>query len=143
MRYDRAEMEWFWHSWLDLNRHARRTGEWTLLADRYTAEAIYSWIYADAEATLLHGRERIREFASRRTGLGSISWGHRHRSAVLDDNTGYIASTWCGPATFTDPSGNRREALVRGCSWFHFDGVGAWIRHRDTITYPPETWALG
>ncbi|NBP84238.1 MAG: nuclear transport factor 2 family protein [Mycobacteriaceae bacterium] len=59
----RDKLEEFVGRWLATNREAERAGDWTPLADFYTADATYGWNIGPKEDVMCVGRDEIREIA--------------------------------------------------------------------------------
>ncbi len=127
--YSRAEMETFWQRWLDANRDAERLDDWGVLADFYTEDATYGWMYTPDEHFMAMGREEIRKYALGTEMAGLDGWHYDYVATVMDDTNGMIIGFWRQRAGITDDTGKEYEILGIGGSWFGWTPEGfAWQR---------------
>ena len=90
LMYDRAEMDAFWERWLAANRTAEADRRLGPMADFYTEDATYGWMYTPDEHFMAVGREQIREWALGLEMAGLDGWhydyaAHRHGRDQRDD----------------------------------------------------------
>jgi hypothetical protein len=127
--YDRSEMEASWQRWLDVNREAERLGDWSILADSYTEDATYGWMYTPDEHFMAVGREEIRKYAVGTEMAGLEGWHYDYVATVMDDTTGMIIGFWKQRSGILDDEGKEYEILGIGGSWFGWTPDGfAWQR---------------
>jgi hypothetical protein len=132
--FDRAELDDFWQHWLDGNRKAQDTGDWTILAEFYTADATYGWSYSPTDHFMADGRDEIRDLALGTEMLGFQGWIYPYQSAVIDDRSGMVVGFWRQmTSAFTDPTGTPYEVEGLGCSWFQYAGDQQWAWQRDVF----------
>ncbi|MGV9408976.1 nuclear transport factor 2 family protein [Nocardia sp. NPDC003693] len=131
MSFDRAELESFWQSWLEINRRAQELGDWSVMADHYEPDASYGWSYSATDQFMATGRDEIRELALGTEMLGFQGWVYPYQSAVIDEQNGQVVGFWRQRSTFTDPSGAPYEIPSLGCSWFQYSGNNTWSWQRD------------
>lgn len=127
--FDRADMEAFWQRWLDANRQAERDKDWGVLADFYTEDATYGWMYTPDEHFMAVGREEIRKYALGTEMAGLDGWHYDYVATVMDDSNGMIIGFWRQRAGILDDTGREYEILGIGGSWFGWTPDGfAWQR---------------
>lgn len=131
MTFDRAEMDEFWQSWLEINRRAQELGDWGVMAGHYAEDATYGWSYSATDQFMAKGREEIRELALGTEMLGFQGWIYPYQAAVIDENSGQVVGFWRQRSTFPDPSGQPYEIPGLGCSWFQYAGNHQWAWQRD------------
>jgi len=129
--FERKELERFWQSWLDINRRAQDLGDWSVMADHYTEDATYGWSYSATQHFMANGRKEIRNLALGTEMLGFQGWVYPYQSSVIDETNGQVVGFWRQRSTFTAPDGHIYEIPGLGCSWFQYDGEGAWSWQRD------------
>jgi hypothetical protein len=126
----RKEMEAFWARWLDANRDAEAGKDWSILADYYTEDATYGWMYTPDEHFMAVGREEIRQYAVGTEMAGLDGWHYDYAATVMDESNGMIVGFWKQRAGIVDDS-TGREYEIRGIggSWFGWTPDGfAWQR---------------
>jgi hypothetical protein len=126
----RAEMEAFWERWLAANREAEAAGDWGPLADFYTEDATYGWMYTPDEHFMAVGREQIREWALGLEMAGLDGWHYDYAATVMDESNRMIVGFWKQRAGITDDrTGREYEVRGIGGSWFGWTPEGfAWQR---------------
>ncbi|WP_310963511.1 hypothetical protein [Nocardioides terrisoli] len=116
---DRARMEAFWEDWLNANREAEQRNDWALLADRYSLDATYGWMYTPDEHFMAVGREEIRERALGTEMDGLDGWHYDYVATVMDESNGMVVGFWRQRAGIVDDAtGHEYEILGIGGSWF-------------------------
>ncbi|QIG42923.1 nuclear transport factor 2 family protein [Nocardioides anomalus] len=128
--YDRAEMDAFWERWLVANRTAEAERDWGPMADFYTEDATYGWMYTPDEHFMAVGREQIREWALGLEMAGLDGWHYDYVATVMDETNGMVVGFWKQRAGITDDA-TGREYEIRGIggSWFGWTPEGfAWQR---------------
>lgn len=126
----RAQMEAFWARWLDANRLAEETQDWSGLADFYTEDATYGWMYTPDEHFMAVGREEIRKYALGTEMAGLDGWHYDYVATVMDEQNGMVVGFWKQRSGITDDA-TGREYEIRGIggSWFGWTPDGfAWQR---------------
>jgi hypothetical protein len=127
--YSRTEMERFWQRWLEANREAERLNDWGMLADYYTEDATYGWMYTPDEHFMAVGREEIRKYALGTEMAGLDGWHYDYVATVMDETNGMIVGFWRQRAGIFDDSGQEYEIRGIGGSWFGYTPDGfAWQR---------------
>jgi len=115
----RAEIDEFWESWLDANREAERTRDWTMLAEWYVEDASYGWMYSPDEHFMAVGRDQIRDWAIGIEMEGLDGWHYDYQATVVDEKTGMIVGFWKQRSGIVDDeTGAEFEVLGIGGSWF-------------------------
>ena len=84
----RAEIDEFWESWLDANREAERSRDWSMLAEWYAEDASYGWMYSPDEHFMAVGRDQIRDWAIGIEMEGLDGWHYDYQATVVDEKTG-------------------------------------------------------
>lgn len=72
--FPRAELEDVVDRWLEANREAERTGDWTILAQFYTDDATYGWNIGPKEDVMCVGIDEIRDIALGQEMAGLEGW---------------------------------------------------------------------
>lgn len=117
--FDRAELEEFWQSWLDVNRRAEEIGDWTIMAEHYAQDATYGWMYTPDEHFMAVGRDQIRDWAIGLEMAGLDGWHYDYQATVIDQATGMIVGFWKQRSGIVDDAtGEEFEILGIGGSWF-------------------------
>jgi hypothetical protein len=115
----RAEMEAFWERWLAANREAEAAGDWGPLADFYTEDATYGWMYTPDEHFMAVGREQIRELAIGQEMAGLDGWHYDYQCTMVDEAKGMVLGFWKQRSGIVDDAtGREYEILGIGGSWF-------------------------
>ena len=126
---DRDAMEETWSRWLAANREAERTRDWSGLADFYTEDATYGWMYTPDEHFMAVGREEIRSYALGTEMAGLDGWHYDYVATVMDDRAGMIIGFWKQRAGIADDEGREYEIRGIGGSWFGWSAEGfTWQR---------------
>ena len=124
MSITRAEIEEFWETWLEINREAERSGDWTIMADWYAEDATYGWMYTPDEHFMAVGREQIRDLAIGQEMAGLDGWHYDYAATVMDDSNGMVIGFWKQRAGIEDEAtGREYEILGIGGSWFGLEDV--------------------
>jgi hypothetical protein len=119
MSFTRAEIEEFWDTWLEVNRRAEETGDWTILAEWYAEDATYGWMYTPDEHFMAVGRDQIREWAIGLEMAGLDGWHYDYQATVIDERTGMVVGFWKQKSGIVDDAtGKEFEILGIGGSWF-------------------------
>ena len=125
----RDRLEAFWRDWLEANRQAERTRDWSGLADFYAEDATYGWMYTPDEHFMAVGRDEIRRYALGTEMAGLDGWHYDYVATVMDDTNGMIIGFWRQRAGILDDDGKEYEILGIGGSWFGWTPDGfAWQR---------------
>jgi hypothetical protein len=114
----RAEMKDFWADWLEVNREAERTGDWSVLAESYSENATYGWMFTPDEHFMAVGRHQIRDWAVGTEMAGLEGWHYDYMATVLDEENGMIVGFWKQRSGLNDDAGKEYEILGIGGSWF-------------------------
>lgn len=126
-RLDRGAMEEFWGRWLAANRRAEAQRDWCGLADFYTADATYGWMYSPDEHFMAVGRGEIRDHALGTEMAGLDGWHYDYVATVMDESNGMVVGFWKQRSGIVDDAtGREHEILGIGGSWFGLlpDGDG-------------------
>jgi hypothetical protein len=119
MSLNRAEIEEFWDTWLEVNREAERTGDWTIMADWYAEDATYGWMYTPDEHFMAVGREEIRDLAIGQEMAGLDGWHYDYQCTMVDEAKGMVLGFWKQKSGITnDETGEEYEIVGIGGSWF-------------------------
>ncbi len=119
MSLTRAEIEGFWNTWLEGNRKAEETGDWTILSEWYAEDATYGWMYTPDEHFMAVGRDQIRDWAIGLEMAGLDGWHYDYQATVIDETTGMVVGFWKQKAGIIDDNtGKEFEILGIGGSWF-------------------------
>ncbi len=119
MTLNRAEIEEFWDTWLEVNREAERIGDWTIMADWYAEDATYGWMYTPDEHFMAVGREEIRDLAIGQEMAGLDGWHYDYQCTMVDEAKGMVLGFWKQKSGITDDAtGREYEILGIGGSWF-------------------------
>jgi hypothetical protein len=126
----REQMEAFWERWLAANRDAEQRRDWGILADFYTDDATYGWMYTPDEHFMAVGREEIRKHALGSEMAGLDGWHYDYAATVMDESNGMIVGFWKQRAGIVDDqTGKEYEIRGIGGSWFGWTPAGfAWQR---------------
>ncbi len=117
----REQLEDFVARWLDANRAAERSGDWTPLADFYTDDATYGWNIGPKEDVMCVGKDEIREIALGLEMAGLQGWTYPYQRVLIDDKIGEVVGFWKQVAT--DADGTSQEIYGIGGSWFRLTGT--------------------
>jgi hypothetical protein len=112
----REQLEDFVERWLETNREAERTGDWTPLADFYTEDATYGWNIGPKEDVMCVGRAEIRDIALGLEMAGLHGWSYPYQRVLIDEKIGEVVGFWKQVAT--DAEGRQQEIHGIGGSWF-------------------------
>ena len=123
-------MDAFWERWLAANRTAEADRDWGPMADFYTEDATYGWMYTPDEHFMAVGREQIREWALGLEMAGLDGWHYDYAATVMDETNGMIVGFWKQRAGIIDDrTGREYEIRGIGGSWFGWTPDGfAWQR---------------
>jgi hypothetical protein len=117
--FNRAELEEFWESWLEINREAERTGDWRVMAEHYAEDASYGWMYSVDEHFMAVGRDQIRDWAIGIEMDGFDGWHYDYVATVMDEKNGMVVGFWKQRSgIIDDETGKEFEILGIGGSWF-------------------------
>ena len=114
----RERLESFWREWLEANREAERTRDWSPLADFYAEDATYGWMYTPDEHFMAVGRQQIREWALGTEMAGLDGWHYDYQATVMDEVAGMVIGFWKQRSGIQDDAGREYEILGIGGSWF-------------------------
>ena len=129
--FPRAELEKMWEAWVDANRAAQDARDWTGLADFYTEDATYGWMYQPDEHFMAVGRDEIRDLALGTEMAGMEGWSSPYVAGVLDERQGMVVGFWRQLAPVAGPDGAPFEVHGIGGSWFAYAGDMRWAWQRD------------
>ena len=119
MSITRAEIEEFWDSWLDINRRAERSGDWTIMADWYAEDATYGWMYSVDEHFMAVGRDQIRDWAIGIEMDGLDGWHYDYQATLIDEKNKMVVGFWKQRSGIVDDATGREfEVPGLGGSWF-------------------------
>ncbi|MFV0493719.1 nuclear transport factor 2 family protein [Mycobacterium sp.] len=118
--FPREELEDWVQRWLEANRSAERTGDWTALADFYADDATYGWNIGPKEDVMCVGIDEIRDIALGLEMAGLENWQYPYQKVIVDDKQGEIVGFWKQIAT--DADGVTSEIYGIGGSWFRLNG---------------------
>jgi len=124
MALERARIEEFWQDWLAANRLAETSKNWEPLADFYTEDATYGWMYTPDEHFMAIGREEIRRWALGTEMAGLDGWHYDYQATVIDDVTGMVIGFWKQRAGVLDENDQEYEITGIGGSWFGVEPGG-------------------
>jgi len=126
---DRDAMEETWSRWLAANREAEATRDWSRLADFYTEDATYGWMYTPDEHFMAVGREEIRSYALGTEMAGLDGWHYDYVASLIDERAAMIIGFWKQRSGVTDENGDEYEIRGIGGSWFGWSPEGfTWQR---------------
>ena len=129
----REQLEDFVARWLEANRAAERTGDWTPLADFYTEDATYGWNIGPKEDVMCVGKAEIRDIALGLEMAGLHGWSYPYQRVLIDERIGEVVGFWKQVAT--DAEGRQQEIHGIGGSWFRLDGEGLIEWQRDFFDF--------
>jgi hypothetical protein len=124
MQYPRAELDEMVRRWLAANKECEERGDWTPLAEMYTAEATYGWNMGPGEEFMVAGRDQIRDIALALEMGGLDGWSYPYQRVLIDDQQGEVVGFWKQTA-------GRYEVAGIGGSWFRYGGDWQWEWQRD------------
>lgn len=115
----RAEIEEFWDTWLEINREAERINDWRIMADWYTEDATYGWMYSPEEHFMAIGRDEIRDLAIGQEMAGLDGWHYDYQATMIDEVNKMVVGFWKQRSgIIDDATGKEFEILGIGGSWF-------------------------
>lgn len=129
----REQLEDFVARWLEVNREAESTGDWTPLADFYAEDATYGWNIGPKEDVMCVGRDEIRDIALGLEMAGLQGWTYPYQRVVIDEKIGEVVGFWKQVAT--DADGNSQEIYGIGGSWFRLNDRGLIEWQRDFFDF--------
>ncbi len=133
--YPRDEMEAMVEHWLQANRNAEASGDWTGLAECFAVDANYGWNYGPDHDFMAVGRDEIREIAIGLEMGGLGGWTYPYQSILIDDRKGMVVGFWRQIADATRADGSHYEVAGIGGSWFGYAGNQEWAWQRDWFDY--------
>lgn len=135
--FAREELEDAVERWLQANRDAERTGDWTLLATFYTDDATYGWNIGPKEDVMCVGINEIRDIALGQEMEGLQGWRYPYQRVVIDDKQGEVVGFWkqVAPRPEGAVDGHGFEVYGIGGSWFRYAGGGKWNWQRDFFDF--------
>ena len=95
------------------------------MADWYTEDATYGWMYTPDEHFMAVGREQIREWALGQEMAGLDGWHYDYAvHRMVDESNGMVVGFWKQKSGITDDAtGKEYEILGIGGSWFGVDAA--------------------
>ncbi|QUR69036.1 nuclear transport factor 2 family protein [Mycobacterium spongiae] len=135
--FPRAELEEVVERWLQANRDAEQSGDWTVLADFYTSDATYGWNIGPKEDVMCVGIDEIRDIALGQEMEGLQGWRYPYQRVVIDDKQGEVVGFWKQIAGQPGEPPSDPELAVYGIggSWFRYAGGGKWNWQRDFFDF--------
>lgn len=134
--FPRAELEDVVDRWLEANREAERTGDWTILAQFYTDDATYGWNIGPKEDVMCVGIDEIRDIALGQEMAGLEGWRYPYQRVLIDDKQGEVMGLWKQICTDpSDPDAEQFEVHGLGGSWFRYAGDGKFDWQRDFFDF--------
>lgn len=115
----REQLEAWVARWLEANREAERTGDWTGLAEFFTADATYGWNIGPKEDVMCVGLDQIREIALGLEMAGLENWVYEYQKVLIDDKQGEVVGFWKQIVNKND--GSQDAIYGIGGSWFRLD----------------------
>lgn len=131
---DRAELEAFWQSWLDINKQAEAKQDWSGLAEFFAEDANYGWNVSPNDYFMAVGRDEIRELAVGLEMQGLGGWTYPYQLTMIDDKNDMIIGFWKQIADVKRDDGSNYEIAGFGFSWFKY-GAGKWLWQRDMFDH--------
>ena len=132
----REQLEDFVQRWLDANREAERTGDWTPLADFYADDATYGWNIGPKEDVMCVGKGEIRDIALGLEMTGLQGWSYPYQKVIIDEKIGEVVGFWKQVAkTGEAADAEQFEIYGIGGSWFRLDGDGLIEWQRDFFDF--------
>lgn len=132
MPYHRAELEEMMERWLQANRDAEATGDWTThLGKMYTEDALYSWNIGPNEEFVANGRKEICDIALGYQMKGFEDWQYPYHDIIIDDQRGTVIGFWKQVAPYKRKDGSAYEIAGVGGSWFEYAGNFKWRWQKD------------
>lgn len=129
----REQLEDFARRWLEVNREAERSGDWTPLAEFYADDATYGWNIGPKEDVMCVGKNEIREIALGLEMAGLQGWSYPYQRVLIDDKIGEVVGFWKQVAT--DADGSSQEIYGIGGSWFRLNAHGLIEWQRDFFDF--------
>jgi hypothetical protein len=117
--------------WLDTNRRAQNTNDWTILAEMYTPDATYGWNVGPNDEFMAVGVDEIRDVAVGMEMGGLDGWVYPYQKVIIDDQQGEVIGFWKQIADAPRPDGSPYEVAGIGGSWFRYGGDWKWSWQRD------------
>jgi hypothetical protein len=141
--YPYGELAEMVERWLEANRRAQQAGDWTGLADWYTADATYGWNLGPSEDFMAVGRDEIRDVAVGLEMGGLDGWTYPYQKVLIDPEQGEVVGFWKQVAGAGRPGGGRYEVPGIGGSWFRYGGSYRWSWQRDFFDVGNATALFG
>lgn len=132
MPYPREELEEMMERWLQANRDAEKTGDWTThLGKMYTEDAVYSWNIGPNEEFVANGRNEICDIALGYQMKGFEEWQYPYHDIIIDDKRGTVIGFWKQIAPYQREDGTPYQIAGVGGSWFEYAGNFRWRWQKD------------
>ncbi len=132
MPYPREELEEMMERWLQANRDAEKTGDWTThLGKMYTEDAVYSWNIGPNEEFVANGRNEICDIALGYQMKGFEEWQYPYHDIIIDDKRGTVIGFWKQIAPYQREDGTPYQIAGVGGSWFEYAGDFRWRWQKD------------
>lgn len=131
-QYPREEIEEMVERWLQANRDAEESGDWTThLGPMYTENAEYGWNIGPNEEFVAHGRKEICDIALGYQMKGFEEWEYPYHDIIIDEKRGSVIGFWKQLSPYSRADGTRYEIAGIGGSWFEYAGNFQWRWQRD------------
>lgn len=121
--------------WIDANAACEEAGDWTPMADLYTADATYGWNYGSDTDFMAVGRDEIRELALGTEMSGLDGWQYPYQEILIDEAKGQVVGFWRQIAQERRDDGSQYAVLGIGGSWFRYGGDLQWSWQRDWFDF--------
>ncbi len=129
--FARKELEEMIQRFVAANNQAGETGDWSIMPQFYTEDAVYSWNNGDKYEFVARGLQQIREWAYGTEMDGLQKWTYPYVRTLIDDQRGEVVGFWRQVAPSAGPNGEPYEIGGTGGSWFRYAGGGKWGWQRD------------
>ena len=130
--HPRAELEEMIALFVEANREAGESGDWTRMSRFYTEDALYTWNVGPAWEFVARGRQQIHETVFGTEMAGLETWTYPYVRTLVDDRKGEVIGIWRQIAPVEDPeTGRGYEIAGTGGSWFRYAGDRQWSWQRD------------
>ncbi|MFP6625658.1 MAG: nuclear transport factor 2 family protein [Deltaproteobacteria bacterium] len=129
--FPRQELEEMMERWLEANRRAEASGDWTSMTELYTEDAEYHWNSGPTTDFVARGHKEISQWALGLEMEGLEGWTYPYETVLIDENKGEIVAFWKQISDARREDGSFYEAAGVGGSHFRYAGNFKWSWQRD------------
>jgi len=127
----REEIEEMVARWVEANRAAGESGDWSKMSQFYTEDALYTWNCGPRWEFKAEGRQQIHDWVFGTEMSGLETWTYPYVRTLIDDKKCEFIGIWRQLAPVQNAKGEPFEIAGTGGSWFRYAGDFKWSWQRD------------